>query len=41
MMKRGIYLAPSAFEASFLSFAHTTADITKTLEIINDVLRNL
>ena len=41
MMKRGIYLAPSAFEASFLSFAHTAADITKTLEIINDVLRNL
>lgn len=41
MMKRGIYLAPSAFEASFLSFAHTTADITKTLEIINDVLRAL
>lgn len=41
MMKRGIYLAPSAFEASFLSFAHTTADINKTLEIINDVLRYL
>ncbi len=41
MMKRGIYLAPSAFEASFLSFAHTTPDITKTVEIINDVLRDL
>ncbi|MFA7683938.1 MAG: glutamate-1-semialdehyde 2,1-aminomutase [Syntrophales bacterium] len=41
MMKRGIYLAPSPFEASFLSFAHTRADIEKTLEIINDVLRTL
>jgi glutamate-1-semialdehyde 2,1-aminomutase len=41
MMNRGIYLAPSPFEASFLSFAHTPSDIDKTLEIINDVLRSL
>lgn len=41
MMKRGIYLAPSAFEASFLSFAHTTADITKTLDVISDILRHI
>jgi glutamate-1-semialdehyde 2,1-aminomutase len=41
MMKRGVYLAPSPFEASFLSFAHTPGDIEKTLEIINDVLVTL
>jgi glutamate-1-semialdehyde 2,1-aminomutase len=27
MLERGIYLAPSAFEAGFLSSAHTDADI--------------
>ena len=41
MMNRGIYLAPSPFEASFLSFAHTPGDIKKTLEIIDAVLQSL
>jgi glutamate-1-semialdehyde 2,1-aminomutase len=41
MMKRGIYLAPSPFEASFLSFSHTPGDIEKTLEIISEVLVTL
>ena len=27
MLKRGVYLAPSQFEAGFLSTAHTRADI--------------
>jgi glutamate-1-semialdehyde 2,1-aminomutase len=30
MMERGINLAPSAFEAGFMSLAHTNADINKT-----------
>ena len=30
MLKRGIYLAPSAFEAGFVSAAHTAADIAAT-----------
>ncbi len=30
MLKRGVYLAPSAFEAGFVSAAHTTADIAAT-----------
>ena len=30
MLNRGIYLAPSAFEAGFVSAAHTTADIEAT-----------
>jgi glutamate-1-semialdehyde 2,1-aminomutase len=31
MLAEGVYLAPSAFEAGFVSSAHTTADIDKTL----------
>lgn len=31
MLERGIYLAPSAFEAGFMSQAHTEEDIEKTL----------
>lgn len=32
MLERGIYLAPSEFEANFLSFAHTKEHIEKTIE---------
>jgi glutamate-1-semialdehyde 2,1-aminomutase len=32
MLERGIYLAPSQFEAAFLSTAHSDADIDRTLE---------
>ena len=32
MLNQGIYLAPSQFEAAFLSTAHTPADINKTLK---------
>ncbi len=32
MLKRGVYLAPSAFEAGFVSAAHSDADITETVE---------
>jgi len=32
MLKQGIYLAPSAYEAMFVSLAHTQADIEKTIE---------
>lgn len=31
MLEEGVYLAPSAFEAGFMSAAHTTADIEKTI----------
>lgn len=31
MLKRGIYLAPSAFEAGFVSLAHTPEDIEQTV----------
>lgn len=32
MLEQGVYLAPSAFEAGFMSLAHTDADIQATLE---------
>jgi glutamate-1-semialdehyde 2,1-aminomutase len=32
MLKRGVYLAPSQFEAGFLSLAHTEADLAQTLQ---------
>jgi glutamate-1-semialdehyde 2,1-aminomutase len=32
MLRRGVYLAPSAFEAGFMSSAHTAADIAATLD---------
>jgi len=36
MLKRGIYLAPSAFEAGFVSSAHTSADIAATVDAARD-----
>ena len=32
MLERGVYFAPSQFEACFMSLAHTAAEIDKTLE---------
>ena len=32
MLQRGIYLAPSAYEAMFVSLAHTKHDIERTVE---------
>jgi glutamate-1-semialdehyde 2,1-aminomutase len=32
MLRQGIYLAPSAYEAMFVSIAHTKQDIEKTIE---------
>src|SRR5438105_9392549 len=32
MLKQGIYLPPSQFEAAFISAAHTAADIDRTIE---------
>ncbi|MBK1988363.1 glutamate-1-semialdehyde 2,1-aminomutase [Sphaerospermopsis aphanizomenoides BCCUSP55] len=41
MLERGIYLAPSQFEAGFTSLAHTDEDIEQTLAAAKDVLSNL
>lgn len=38
MLERGVYLAPSQYEAGFTSLAHTEADIDKTIEIAKEVM---
>jgi glutamate-1-semialdehyde 2,1-aminomutase len=37
-LDRGVYLAPSAFEAGFVSAAHSDDDITLTLDRLDDAL---
>jgi len=39
MLKRGVYLAPSAFEAGFMSSAHSAQDLADTLEAARGALR--
>jgi glutamate-1-semialdehyde 2,1-aminomutase len=39
MLDRGIYLAPSAYEAMFLSLAHTKQDIDRTIEAARESFR--
>ncbi|MDX1953683.1 MAG: glutamate-1-semialdehyde 2,1-aminomutase [Verrucomicrobiota bacterium] len=41
MLEQGIYLAPSQFEAGFLSVAHTEQDIQHTIEAAKNVLISL
>ena len=41
MLQSGIYLAPSAFEAGFVSAAHSEDDIQDTVNAAGDVLRSL
>jgi glutamate-1-semialdehyde 2,1-aminomutase len=41
MLDSGVYLAPSQFEAGFLSTAHTAADIEKTVAAAAKVLKTL
>jgi len=38
MLERGIYLAPSQFEAAFISTAHTESDVDKTLSAARESL---
>jgi glutamate-1-semialdehyde 2,1-aminomutase len=41
MRSRGIYLAPSAFEALFISLAHSREDLEKTLAAADEVFELL
>lgn len=41
MLERGVYLAPSQFEAGFLSTAHTEADIDRTVRAAAEVMKQL
>jgi glutamate-1-semialdehyde 2,1-aminomutase len=41
MLARGIYLAPSQFEAAFVSLAHDDTDVAATVDAAAEVLRQL
>lgn len=41
MLDQGVYLAPSQFEAAFLSTAHTSADIEKTIRAAHAAFKSL
>nr|MCW8957741.1 aspartate aminotransferase family protein [Gammaproteobacteria bacterium] len=41
MLNEGVYLAPSAFEAGFVSAAHSDADIEETIAAAGRVLASL
>ena len=41
MLERGVYLAPSQFEAGFVSLAHTNADIDQTITVVKEALASL
>jgi glutamate-1-semialdehyde 2,1-aminomutase len=41
MLAEGVYLAPSAFEAGFVSAAHTEDDLAQTLEAASRVFKSL
>ena len=41
MLDRGIFLAPSQFEAAFVSAAHTEADIDRTIGAARDALKSI
>jgi len=36
MLKQGIYLPPSPFEAMFVSLAHSNGDLAKTISAFDD-----
>lgn len=38
LLERGVYIAPSQFEAGFVSVAHTEADIDRTIVAVRDAL---
>jgi glutamate-1-semialdehyde 2,1-aminomutase len=37
MLERGIYLAPSSYEAGFTSLAHSDADVDATISAFQEV----
>ncbi len=41
MLERGVYLAPSQFEAAFMSYAHTDEDIEATLKAAREAFATL
>ena len=40
-LDRGVYFAPSQFESGFISTAHTPDDISRTAEVVGEVVRSV
>jgi glutamate-1-semialdehyde 2,1-aminomutase len=40
MLARGVYIAPSQFEAGFLSIAHSSVDICRTVEAAHEAMKD-
>jgi glutamate-1-semialdehyde 2,1-aminomutase len=40
MLEAGVYLAPSAFEAGFVSAAHTETDIAATIAAADEIFKS-
>ena len=41
LIKKGVYLSPSAFETDFLSTVHSPEDINKTIQSIDEVFSDI
>ena len=41
MLDEGVYMAPSAYEAGFISSAHMNEELDRTIEAAKRVLKNL
>ena len=41
MLDRGVYMAPSQFEAGFISLAHTQAEVDQTVATAESALKEL
>lgn len=41
LLKEGIYLSPSGYEANFLCLVHTEEDLKKTIDAINNTFKNI
>jgi glutamate-1-semialdehyde 2,1-aminomutase len=41
MLERGVYLAPSQYEAGFTGLAHTEEDVAFTIATAKEVLKSI
>lgn len=41
MLEKGVYFAPSQYEAGFMSLAHTEEDVDRTIAAAKEVMASL
>lgn len=41
MLEQGVYFAPSPYETGFISLAHSTADIDRTIDAVRTAFKSL